>query len=167
MVKIMGNEDNEELIDQFVGNISSEIKDLISKIQKSTLEKVERLEKENSELKDKKEKAEEELSHIKKQLDKLSESFEQISSKKKEAGDVRKMLGILTTLLIDVFGGMAHARLLFIMHGAEREWSREELANASGINIINVRKALADLARADLVEYNVETDQSKLLKRVF
>ena len=81
--------------------------------------------------------------------------------------EVRKVLALSITLLTEVFGAMPHSKLLYLLHGPKGEMSRETLAKSSGISPAVVRKALADLSAAKLVEYDVESGMVKLLRRIY
>ena len=107
-----------------------------------------------------------ELEHVSTQLEKVSKDFEHLSKKKGEKIDMREVLALSMTLLTEVFGAQPHSKILFLLHGVS-EMNRDALTKASGISPATVRKALADLNAAKLLDYNVELETVKLLKRIY
>jgi chromosome segregation ATPase len=124
-------------------------------------------EKEVDQLRSENQKMKSELENVSQELGKVSKEFEHLTKEKDVKVETRKILALSITLLTEVFGAMPHSKLLFLLHGQKAEMSRDALAKASGISPAVVRKALADLKSAMLVDYDVETGQVKLLKRIY
>ena len=157
----------------FIGTLKDEYPELYAKL--SDLEKANQelkqerapLEQEFNQLKTENLKMKTELETVSKELGKMSKEFEHLSKEKGKKVEVRKVLAVLITLLTEVFGAMPHSKLLYLLHGAKSEISRDSLMKSSGIAPATVRKALADLSAAQLVEYDVESGMVKLLKRIY
>jgi len=153
--------------------LKDEYPELYTKL--SELEKVnqelesgkEPLEKEVNQLKAENQQMKTELENVSNELGKVSKEFEHLTKEKDKKVEVRKVLALSITLLTEVFGAMPHSKLLYLLHGPKGEMSREALAKASGISPAVVRKALADLSAAKLVEYDVESGMVKLLRRIY
>ncbi|NHI92394.1 MAG: hypothetical protein EAX96_07805 [Candidatus Lokiarchaeota archaeon] len=111
----------------------------------------------------------EELDHISNQLKKVSSEFEHLQKEKDKKVEVREILALSMTLLTDVFGAAPHSKLLYLLHGFPegKEIDRKALTQSSGLSPASVRKSLADLNAAKLVDFDVETDKVKLLKKIF
>ncbi|MFX1295024.1 MAG: hypothetical protein ACFFD2_09265 [Promethearchaeota archaeon] len=122
---------------------------------------------ENKELKEDNKRMKSDLSLVSKELEKVSKDFEHLSKTKDKTIDMREVLALSMTLLVEVFGAQPHSKLLYLLHGQKSDMERSDLAKASGISPAMVRKALADLNAAKLVDYNVETGHVKLIKRIY
>lgn len=107
------------------------------------------------------------LDLVSKELEKVSKEFQDLSKKSVKKIEMREILALSMTLLTEVFGAQPHSKLLFLLHGQKVDWTRQDLTKASGISAAAVRKALADLNSAKLVDYDVETSTVKLLKRIY
>ncbi len=118
-------------------------------------------------IKDENTKMKAELDHVSKELEKVSKDFQDLTKKSATKIEMREILALSMTLLTEVFAAQPHSKLLFLLHGPKVNWSRQDLVNASGISAAMIRKALADLDAAKLVEYDVETGSVKLLKRIY
>ncbi len=125
------------------------------------------VEKELDQLRTENQKMKSELENVSKELGKVSKEFEHLTKEKDKKVETRKVLALSITLLTEVFGAMPHSKLLYLLHGQKVEMSRDALAKSSGISPAVVRKALADLSAAKLVEYDVESGTVKLLKRIY
>jgi len=142
----------------------------LSDLEKSNEEMAkgrEPLEMELDQLKTENENMKAELETVSQELSKVSKEFEHISKAKDKKVEIRKVLALSITLLTEVFGAMPHSKLLYLLHGPKGEMTRDALAKASGISPAVVRKALADLSAAKLVEYDVESGMVKLLRRIY
>ena len=124
-------------------------------------------EKEIDQLRTENQKMKAELENVSSELSKVSKEFEHLSKDKDKKVETRKILALSITLLTEVFGAMPHSKLLFLLHGGKGEMSRDALAKSSGISPAVVRKALADLSAAKIVDYDVESGLVKLLKRIY
>ncbi|MFX1453360.1 MAG: hypothetical protein ACFFCM_21175 [Promethearchaeota archaeon] len=103
---------------------------------------------------------------ISRELHKMSKDFQSMAKVKGEKIKLREVLALSMTLLTEVFGAQPHSKVLFLLHGVE-EMTRDSLTKASGISPAAIRHALADLNNAKLVEYDVEKETAKLLKRIY
>jgi len=110
-----------------------------------------------------------ELDHISDQLKTVSKDFEHLRKEQDKKVEIREILALSMTLLTDVFGAAPHSKLMFILHGfpAGKEIDRKTITQSSGLSPASVRIALSDLNAAKLVEFDVETDKVKLLKKIF
>jgi len=108
-----------------------------------------------------------ELDNVNKELEKVSVDFQHLSKAKDQKIEMREVLALCMTLLVEVFGAQPHSKLLYLLHGQKADMDRETLTKASGISGAMVRKALADLDAAKLVKYDVVTSKVKLLKRIY
>lgn len=125
------------------------------------------LETENKELNTENAKMKGDLEHVSKELEKVSKEFKHLTKAHDRTIDMREVLTLSMTLLTEVFGAQPHSKLLFLLHGKKAEMTRDTLVKSSGISPAMVRKALADLNAAKLVEYDVETSEVKLLRRIY
>ena len=153
-------------VDQVIGNIKDALsileplKELIEKNIELSSEN-ERMRKEHAEMKA-------ELEHASIELEKVSADFSDLMKKKGETIRLREVLGIAMTLLSDVFGAAPHSKLLFLLHGdIGHGATRDTLIKASGLAAASVRIALKDLDAAKIVNYDVETGEVKLLKKIY
>ncbi|MGQ9721948.1 MAG: hypothetical protein ACUVXA_11570 [Candidatus Jordarchaeum sp.] len=112
-------------------------------------------------------KMKQELQGIQEQMSKISEMYREMSKKKDEAIDVRELLTIYVTLLEQVFAGMPHAKVLWLLHGARSNLSREELTKTSGVQPAVVLKSIHDLQHAKLVQYDMSNQNVKLLRKLY
>ncbi len=54
-----------------------------------------------------------------------------------------------------------------MLHGQKSAMSRDEIKNTTGIGGAHVLRAVQELAKVDLVEYDMDTHIVKLKKRLF
>lgn len=155
-----------ENLNKKIGEQKQEIetltKDLETANEKSSRseEEIQKMEKENIEMK-------RELSGIQEQLSKISEMYRELSHKKDEAIDVRELLTIYITLLEQVFAGMPHAKVLWLLHGAKSTLNRNELIKTSGVQPAVILKSIHDLQQAKLVQYDMNSQDVKLLRKLY
>lgn len=149
--------------------ILNEAKDVYTFLDriKDTYPQFIKMSKEYTKIKDENATMKAELDHISKELEKVSKEFASITKKEAKKIDMREILTLSMTLLTEVFGAQPHSKLLFLLHGQKENWARQDLVKASGISAAAIRKALADLDAAKLIEYDVETSAVKLLKRLY
>lgn len=109
-----------------------------------------------------------ELDAIRGQLEKMSETYRELVSVDEGIEiPIQELLAIYLSLLEEVFGAQPHAKALFMLHGQKTEMSRIDIVKAAGHEAAAIRKALGDLARAGLIEYDVERDTARLVKRIY
>jgi SMC interacting uncharacterized protein involved in chromosome segregation len=110
-----------------------------------------------------------ELDEISEQLNRVSELYREASAEKEalqEKVDLSDLLAIYITLIETVFYGKPHARILYTLHDVKTAITRKNIASGSGIMPAVVRKAVYDLANADLVKVNEESDEVTLTKDI-
>ena len=81
--------------------------------------------------------------------------------------EISGLLKIYTVLIEKIFSGFAHFRILDNLHGSKETMTRDELKKATGIGGAFVLKALNELHRIGLLEYDMDTDRAKLIKRLY
>ena len=110
-----------------------------------------------------------ELDEISQQLTRVSELYREASAEKEalaEKVDVSDLLAIYITLIETVFYGKPHARILYTLHDVKTSITRKNIASSSGIMPAVVRKAVYDLASANLVKINEDSDEVTLTKDI-
>ncbi len=108
-----------------------------------------------------------EVDSIKNQLEKMSKTYQELVSEQEANIPVQELLALYIGLLEDVFFAQPHAKTLFLLHGRKKEMSRDEITKTAGHEATAIRKALGDLSRADLIDYDVETGKASLKKRLY
>ena len=170
--KVWASEEEIKKISQEIDQIKSErdehkskiaeLEESISSFETSKNEAVSELQRERDELKA-------EMDEITGKLTRVSELYREASAEKEklqEKVDVSDLLAIYIMLLETVFYGKPHARILYMLHDTKAPISRKNIAQSSGIQPAVVQKAIFDLANADLVSYNDETQEVKLIKEI-
>ncbi len=169
---------NKELVAQRELNATAEarIAELTEELQNKTAT-LERLERTIAELKEsadqttdlmvKNRALESELNAIKTQLEKMSDTYKELVSAQEETIPVQELLALYIALLEDVFYAQPHAKTLFLLHGRKKKMSRDEITKTAGHEPTAIRKALGDLSRAELIDYDVETGNAQLKKRLY
>ncbi|TFG97933.1 hypothetical protein E4H12_07440 [Candidatus Thorarchaeota archaeon] len=110
-----------------------------------------------------------EMDEINEQLGRVSELYREASAEKDalaEKVDVSDLLAIYITLIETVFFGKPHARILYTLHDVKTAISRKNIASSTGIMPAAVLKAVHDLANADLVKYDENTQDVELTKDI-
>ena len=80
---------------------------------------------------------------------------------------IKALLSITMLLIQEIWQGQPHYRILLTLHGEREEMSREQLKNTTGISGAMVLRAIHELVKIDLVEYDEEQSKVKLKKRLF
>ena len=110
-----------------------------------------------------------EMNEINEQLGRVSELYREASAEKdalKEKVDVSDLLAVYITLIETLFYGKPHARILYTLHDVKTAIPRKNLESATGIQPAVVRKAIHDLANANLVKYDEEREEVELAKDI-
>ncbi len=110
-----------------------------------------------------------EMGQINAQLEKVSELYRETSAEKdklEEKVDVSDLLAIYIILIENIFGGKPHARVLYTLHNTKSVITRKNIISSTGIMPTAVTKAIHDLRNADLVSYDEETQEVKLIKDI-
>jgi len=109
------------------------------------------------------------MTQITQKLQRVSELYREASAEKdklKEKVDVGDLLSIYITLIETVFGGKPHARVLYTLHNTKKAITRKNLESSTGIMSTAIIKAIHDLRNANLVSYDEETQEVKLIKDI-
>jgi chromosome segregation ATPase len=80
---------------------------------------------------------------------------------------IKALLSITMLLIQEIWQGQPHYRILLTLHGEREEMTREQLKNTTGISGAMVLRAIHELIKIDLVEYDEERSLVKLKKRLF
>lgn len=80
---------------------------------------------------------------------------------------IKALLSIYNVLLEEIWQGTPHFRILLTLHGDKEEMSREEIKTTTGISGAMVLRAVHELDKIEIVEYNEDTSMVKLKKRLF
>ncbi|MHA2272728.1 MAG: hypothetical protein ACXACI_12760 [Candidatus Hodarchaeales archaeon] len=104
---------------------------------------------------------------IQEQLSRVSSLYEEASKEHEETQDLSELLGIYITLLEEVFAGRPHAKILYLIHGDKEVWTRGELNKTTGFTAVAILRALHELAAAELIDYNEETNEVRVTKRIY
>ncbi len=80
---------------------------------------------------------------------------------------IKALLSITMLLIQEIWQGQPHYRILLTLHGEREEMTREQLKNTTGISGAMVLRAIHELVKIDLVEYDEEHSLVKLKKRLF
>ncbi|MFX1563386.1 MAG: hypothetical protein ACFFDP_08770 [Promethearchaeota archaeon] len=154
----------------------SRIEELVADIQLKTSQ-IDRLNRTIKEMREKAETATDlmvknkalqaEIDAIKTQLEKMSATYRELAKEQEATIPVQELLALYVALLEEVFFGQPHAKALFLLHGARQEMTREAITKTAGHEATAIRKALGDLSRAGLIEYDVETGIARLKKRLY
>ena len=145
------------VLDDLEAEITSKNADLLSEVDK--------LKSENHVLSTKYGEAKAKLDKIEGQLQETVDQLSTISKGQQKDVDAMKLLDIYLVLMGDVFNSAAHVKLLFIMHGQKETYTLEELTKATGMSGIQVRKAVFELRNSNIVTYNDDTTETKLVTR--
>ena len=136
--------------------------------QKSELQsKIANLEQELSETKNKLNQAEQKLQEFEDQMSSLRKLYEEASQQAEQKIDAVELLALYSTLFEHVFHGDTHAKILFLLHGAEREWSITDIKQTLGIEGAHLLRCVHDLRNSGVIEHNEDQGTVKLLQRVF
>lgn len=169
---------NEELLeeqelrataDARVEELSNELQLKIATIERleRTINELKTTADETTDLKTKNKALQAELDAIQTQLEKMSETYKELVSEQEASIPVQELLALYIALLEDVFYAQPHAKTLFLLHGRKKEMTRDEIVKTAGHEPTAIRKALGDLSRANLIDYDVEAGKASLKKRLY
>ncbi len=125
------------------------------------------LEKEKDKLKNELKESNAVLNKITSQLKEVSKQYQDLSKQKNQQLDTLRLLDVYIVLLEKVFNSAPHVRILFVAHGEKKEWTIQELAKATGIEPLAVRRAIFELRNAGLFSYDENTGKARLLVRLW
>lgn len=102
------------------------------------------------------------------QLRQLREQLSDISSVAKERIDSAELLKFFRILIERVFEGGSHTRILIKLHDVHQpEYKRIELSEELGIGGAIVRHNVFELAKANLINYDEDTEKISLRERLY
>ena len=155
--------------DARVEELSNELQNKIATIEQleRTINELKTTAGETTDLKTKNKALQAELDAIQTQLEKMSETYKELVSEQEASIPVQELLALYIALLEDVFYAQPHAKTLFLLHGRKKEMTREEIVKTAGHEPTAIRKALGDLSRAELIDYDVEGGKASLKKRLY
>ncbi|MHA2601785.1 MAG: hypothetical protein AM324_006615 [Candidatus Thorarchaeota archaeon SMTZ1-83] len=110
-----------------------------------------------------------EMDEITGKLERVSELYRETAAEKEkleEKVDVSDLLAIYIVLIENIFGGKPHARVLYTLHNTKTAITRKNIESSTGIMPTAVIKAIHDLRNADLVSYDEESQEVKLIKEI-
>ena len=108
-----------------------------------------------------------EYKKVKVELQKFMTAAEEAEQAEFNFERVRALLSIYSVLVSEIWQGQPHYRILKTLHGDKESMSRDEIKNTTGISGAFVLRAVQELAKVDLVEYDMDTSMVKLKKRLF
>jgi len=108
-----------------------------------------------------------EYKKVKEELKKFARIAAEMEEQELDFERIQALLSIYTVLLEKIFQGQPHFRILMTLHGDREEMTREEIKKTTGIEGAMVLRAVQELDKVDLVDYNIETNMAKLKKRLF
>ena len=108
-----------------------------------------------------------EYQKVKVELSKFMKVAEEAEEAEYNFERVRALLSIYTVLVSEIWAGQAHYRILLTLHGDKEIMTRDELKTTLGIGGAFVLHSVQELAKAGLVEYDMETSTVKLKERLF
>ena len=108
-----------------------------------------------------------EYQKVKVELEKFMTAAEEAENAEFNFERVRALLSIYSVLVSEIWQGQPHYRILKILHGEKESMSREEIKNTTGIGGAFVLHSVQELAKVGLVEYDMDTNTIKLIKRLF
>lgn len=152
-------------VEEKVKELTNELENLKNRAdeaESSKTEAVDAIRTERDELK-------KEMDEITGQLGRVSELYREASAEKdalQEKVDVSDLLAIYITLIETVFYGKPHARILYTLHDVKTAIPRKNIQTSTGIMPAAVLKAVHDLANADLVKYDEESQEVELTKDI-
>lgn len=141
---------------------SATLKTQIDEIESTKGEAVDAVTRERDELRA-------EMDEINAKLSRVSELYQEVSVEKEklqEKVDVGDLLAIYIMLIENIFAGKPHARVLYTLHNTKTAITRKNIESSTGIMPTAVMKAIHDLRNADLVSFNDETQEVKLIKEI-
>ncbi|MHA1479109.1 MAG: hypothetical protein ACTSPU_13025 [Promethearchaeota archaeon] len=147
-------------------NLESETKKLEEETQKLELEKQERDQKIGS-LTEEQKRLLKEYASLKVELKKLAKVAEESQESEFDFERIKALLSITQLLISEIWQGQPHYRILLTLHGEKEEMSREHIKNTTGISGAMVLRAVHELVKIDVLEYDEDTSMVKLKRRLF
>ncbi len=108
-----------------------------------------------------------EYEKLKVELQKFASAADETTQSEYNFNRIKALLSIYRVLIEEIWQGHAEYKILLNLHGKKEFMSKEELKKATGVGGAFVLKALNELNRIGLLEYDMNTDIAKLKKRLF
>ncbi len=108
-----------------------------------------------------------EYKKVKVELKKFMTSAEEAEEAEYNFERIRALLSIYSVLVSEIWQGQPHYRILKILHGDKESMSRDEIKNTTGIRGAFVLRAVQELAKVGLIDYDMDTQSAKLKERLF
>ncbi len=80
---------------------------------------------------------------------------------------IQALLSIFRVLVEKIWQGQPHYKVLSLLHGEKETMTREELKNTTGIGGAFILRAVQELAKVGLLEYDMDTGTVKLISRLY
>ena len=106
-----------------------------------------------------------EYSQIKEELEKFTKQASGADGF--DVGDINATLAIYRVLLEEIWQSQPHFLVLKVLHGDAEVMDVQKIKSATGIAGAMVLRACHELTRAGLIEFDIETKEAKLKKRLF
>ncbi|MFX1252939.1 MAG: hypothetical protein ACFFCZ_15135 [Promethearchaeota archaeon] len=81
--------------------------------------------------------------------------------------NVQEILSVYISLLETVFEAKPHAKILLLLHGEKKDWTRQELNKAIPVAPAVILRSIHELQRAGLLEYSQRTEKIILKQRIY
>ena len=108
-----------------------------------------------------------EYAKLKIELQKFAQSADETTQTEYNFNIIKALLSIYRVLIEEIWEGQPEYKILLNLHGKKEVMSRDELKMATGVGGAFVLKALNELNRIGLLNYNMDTDMAQLKKRLF
>ena len=108
-----------------------------------------------------------EYASLKVELKKLAKVAEESHESEFDFERIKVLLSITQLLISEIWQGQPHYRILLTLHGEKEEMSREHIKNTTGISGAMVLRAVHELVKIDVLEYDEDTSMVKLKRRLF
>jgi len=108
-----------------------------------------------------------EYASLKVELKKFAKIAEESHDAEFDFGRIKALLSITMLLIEEIWSGQPHYRILLTLHGDREKMSREQIKNTTGIAGAMVLRAVHELAKIGVLEYDEDTAMVTLKKRIF
>ena len=108
-----------------------------------------------------------EYASLKVELKKFAKIAEESHDAEFDFGRIKALLSITMLLIEEIWSGQPHYRILLTLHGDKEKMSREQIKNTTGIAGAMVLRAVHELAKIGVLEYDEDTAMVTLKKRLF
>lgn len=153
-----------------VQNAIQKVTDYISKLENELTEvkkELKQAQKKAKSISKERNTAEEKLAEMEKEMEELSSVYEELRKQKITKIDLQEVMKLYILLTEQVLHGNAHIRILTLLHGKKDKMTKEELSKATGILPAETLKAIFDLRNNGLVNYDIETNEVSLVRKIF